>query len=132
MGGRIPNLGEVGLDFLTKEQHRCRIVFQVANVKRPLLAVSTLTRAGNHVSFGPHGGEIRNTRTGRKISFVRRDGIYVLEVLVAPPAVARGQPALAMSSASCSTGHASLGEPGWKVVQNGCKGPGFARPGATQ
>eukprot|EP00969_Alexandrium_andersonii_P103249 4556034-Alexandrium_andersonii.AAC.1 len=29
-GGRIPNLGEVHLGFFTKEQHRCRITFQVA------------------------------------------------------------------------------------------------------
>ena len=34
-GGRIPNLGEVEVAFLTKEQHRCRMAFQVANVKRP-------------------------------------------------------------------------------------------------
>ena len=33
-GGRIPNLGEVHLGLVTKEQHRCRITFQVANVKR--------------------------------------------------------------------------------------------------
>eukprot|EP00969_Alexandrium_andersonii_P279162 12338891-Alexandrium_andersonii.AAC.1 len=37
-GWRIPHLGEVRLGFLTKEQHRCRITFQVAEVKRPLLA----------------------------------------------------------------------------------------------
>eukprot|EP00969_Alexandrium_andersonii_P331945 14670426-Alexandrium_andersonii.AAC.1 len=37
-GGRIPNLGEAELGFVTKEKHRCRIKFQVAAVKRPLLA----------------------------------------------------------------------------------------------
>eukprot|EP00969_Alexandrium_andersonii_P129789 5737012-Alexandrium_andersonii.AAC.1 len=37
-GGRTPNLGEVHLGFLTKEQHRCRTTFQVAEVKRPLVA----------------------------------------------------------------------------------------------
>eukprot|EP00969_Alexandrium_andersonii_P360261 15454935-Alexandrium_andersonii.AAC.1 len=46
-GGRIPNLGEVEPGFGAKEQHRCRIQFDVAAVKRPLLAVSTLTKAGN-------------------------------------------------------------------------------------
>eukprot|EP00969_Alexandrium_andersonii_P315533 13940651-Alexandrium_andersonii.AAC.1 len=46
-GGRIPRLGEVELGFLTKEQHRCKTKFQVAAAKRPLLAVSTLTKAGN-------------------------------------------------------------------------------------
>eukprot|EP00969_Alexandrium_andersonii_P164007 7248582-Alexandrium_andersonii.AAC.1 len=37
-GGRIPNLGEVVVGFFAKEQHQCRIRFQVAAVKRPLLA----------------------------------------------------------------------------------------------
>eukprot|EP00969_Alexandrium_andersonii_P068183 3007266-Alexandrium_andersonii.AAC.1 len=45
--GGIPNLGEVHLGFLAEEQHRCRITFQAAEVKRPLLAVSTLAKAGN-------------------------------------------------------------------------------------
>ena len=34
-GGRIPNQGEMQLVFLTKERHRCHIVFQVADIKRP-------------------------------------------------------------------------------------------------
>ena len=83
-GARIPNRGEMKLSFLTKERHQCRIAFQVAEVKRPLLAVSTRTRAGNDVTFGPHGGKITNRTTRRTIEFVKRDGIYVLEILVAP------------------------------------------------
>eukprot|EP00969_Alexandrium_andersonii_P140410 6211633-Alexandrium_andersonii.AAC.1 len=46
-GGRVPNLGEVELGFISKEQLRCRVKFQVVAAKRPLLAVSTLTMAGN-------------------------------------------------------------------------------------
>eukprot|EP00969_Alexandrium_andersonii_P026046 1136931-Alexandrium_andersonii.AAC.1 len=57
-GGLIPNLGEARLGFLTKEQHRFRITFQVAEVKRPLLAVGTLTKAGNDVHFTSSGGAI--------------------------------------------------------------------------
>ena len=55
-GGHTPNLGELTLEFITKERHSCRSVFQVATVKRPRLAVSTPTRAGNQVSSGPHMG----------------------------------------------------------------------------
>ena len=77
-------MGEVDVAFLTKEQHRCRMAFQVANVKRPLLAVSTLTRTGNDVAFTAGGGTIINRKTGRKISFSRKGGVYVLEVMVAP------------------------------------------------
>eukprot|EP00969_Alexandrium_andersonii_P088223 3890602-Alexandrium_andersonii.AAC.1 len=46
-GGRVPDSGEVELGFATKEQRRCKIKFRVAAAKRPLLAVSTLTKAGN-------------------------------------------------------------------------------------
>ena len=83
-GGRIPNLGEAELGFVTREKHLCRIKFQVANVKRPLLAVSTLTKAGNEVHFDTNGGTITNKSTKRVIHFRRADGIYVLDVLMAP------------------------------------------------
>ena len=83
-GGRIPNQGEMPLDFVTKERHRGHIAFQVADVKRPLLAVSTLARSGNEVTFSETGGTILHKETGRKTTFVKKDGIYVLEILVAP------------------------------------------------
>ena len=92
-GGRIPNQGEVNLNFITREHHRCNIAFHVADVKRPLLAVSTLTRAGNDVTFDTIGGKIINRKTTRTVSFVKRDGIYVLEIMVDPPA--RGGPGFA-------------------------------------
>ena len=123
-GGRIPNLGEVHLGFLTKEQHRCRITFQVANVKRPLLAVGTLTKAGNDLHFTASGGQIVNRRTKRIINFTKVDGIYVLELLMGP-------------------GPAGAGADGWQVVQGkrtspasaarlapkASPGRGFTRPG---
>ena len=111
-GGRIPNLGEVGVAFLTKEQHRCRMAFQVANVKRPLLAVSTLTRTGNDVAFTAGGGTITNRKTGRNISFSRKGGVYVLEVMVAPPP---GRPGPANSLAALGKSElpaAGVGRPG--------------------
>ena len=83
-GGRIPNQGEMALDFVTKERYRGHIAFQVADVKRPLLAVSTLAKSGNEVTFSENGGTITHRRTGRKTTFVKKDGIYVLEILVAP------------------------------------------------
>ena len=103
-GGRIPNQGEMKVDFLTQERQRGRAAFQVVGVKRPLLAVSTLTRAGNGATFGTNGGKIVNRRTGTSMSFVKRDGIYILELMAAPP----------------STGPRSTGDRG---------GAGFARQG---
>ena len=85
-GGRIPNQGEMTFDFVTQERHRGHIAFQVADVKRPLLAVSTLVRAGNDITFGPSGGTIAHRKSGRNTPFVKRDGIYVLEIMVAPAA----------------------------------------------
>ena len=121
-GGRIPNLGEVELGFITREQHRCKIKFQVAAVKRPLLAVSTLTKAGNEVHFDSDGGRIVNKATKREIHFRKSNGIFVLDVLMAPP---KG----ASSSTQSGTSDVS-GE--WKQVQR--KGTamrsGFTRPGA--
>eukprot|EP00969_Alexandrium_andersonii_P122810 5428694-Alexandrium_andersonii.AAC.1 len=68
-GGRVPNWGEVEFGFITKEQRRCRIKFQVVAVKRLLLAVSTLAKAGNEVFFHADGGEIANKATKREIHF---------------------------------------------------------------
>ena len=121
-GGRIPNSGEVELGFITKEQHRCKIKFQVAAVKRPLLAVTALAKAGNEVHFSADGGEIVNKATKREIHFRKSNGIFVLDVLMAPP---KG----ASSSTQSGTSDVS-GE--WKQVQR--KGTvtrsGFTRPGA--
>ena len=89
----------MALDFVTNERQQGHIAFQVADVKRPLLAVSTLARSGNEVTFSESGGTIVHKRAGRKTTFVKRGGIYVLEILVAP---------------------ATAGGPG---------GPGFARQG---
>ena len=72
--------------FVTQERHRWQIAFQVADVKRPLLAVSAPARAGNDAIFGASGGTIVNRKSGRKTSFAKRDGIYALEILVAPAA----------------------------------------------
>ena len=72
------------VDFLTHTQQRGHIAFQVADAKRPLLAASTLARVGNGVTIGTGGGKIVNRRSGKCMSFVKRGGIYILEVLVAP------------------------------------------------
>ena len=56
--GRIPNQGEMVLGFLAQERHRCHIAFQVADAKRPLLAVSALARAGNEVTCNASGGRM--------------------------------------------------------------------------
>eukprot|EP00969_Alexandrium_andersonii_P165787 7326220-Alexandrium_andersonii.AAC.1 len=70
-GGRIRDLGEVHLGIHAQEQHRCRITFQVAEVERPLLAVSTLAKAGYDVYFASSGGKVVNRKSQRTINFFK-------------------------------------------------------------
>ena len=70
--------------------------FQLADVQRPLIAVSHITRAGNKVELLEDGGVITNRKTGKTIKIQREGGVYVLNMWVVPPkpkgAVASGFP----------------------------------------
>ena len=57
--------------------------FQVADVKKPLLAVSRVVEKGNEVRFGPgdEGNYIRNLKTGNKVLLrPNGKGSYILDV----------------------------------------------------
>ena len=57
------------------------IKFQVAGVKKPLLAVRRITEKGNQVVFGPRENYILNVETGTKLP-IRPNGrgSYLLDV----------------------------------------------------
>ena len=57
-------------------------LFQVAAVGRSLMSVSRLAAAGCKVT--PHGdkGDILHVSSGRRLSLVRRNGVYALELRV--------------------------------------------------
>ena len=136
-GGRIPNLGETELGFVTKEKHRCRIKFQVAAVKRPLLAVSTLTKAGNDVLFNSDGGTITNRSTKRVIHFRKSDGIYVLDVLMAPGRAGATPAKSAPADGGGEWKQVQSKRTAWRTQQplksvgsGSAPGSGFARQGA--
>ena len=62
-----------------------KMKFQVAEVKKPLLAVCRMAEKGNKVMFGPEEGDnfIFNIKSGRKIPLkCNGRGSYLLEVLV--------------------------------------------------
>jgi hypothetical protein len=84
-GTCIPNEGQQQVQFASDEGHQCGMTWQIADVERPLLAVSHLSAAGNKVVFGKAGGEIINIATGKKIAFQRRGGVYVLRMWVPGP-----------------------------------------------
>jgi hypothetical protein len=91
-GTTIPNEGEMAVHFMSDEGHKCGMKWQIANVERPLIAVSHLSSAGNEVSFNKTGGKIVNLNTGKTISFQRKGGVYVLRMWVpgsAEPSVAK-------------------------------------------
>ena len=62
--------------------------FEVCNVTRALGSVSQMCRAGHKVVFNPpddpNGSYILHVETGQKMWLVERDGIYFLDVRVAP------------------------------------------------
>lgn len=84
-GGRISNLGEKHVKGISEEGSRLGIKFQVANVDRPLIAVSRLTAAGHEVWFGKDGGTITNKANGRITHFRKRNNVYVMRMWVQRP-----------------------------------------------
>jgi len=89
----IPNLGEQNLEIVTGEGRDGCVTYQVAEVTRPLNAVSEICDAGGeegqYVIFSKHGGVIVNPETGSQTAFERQDGIYCLEFWVKPPGFTR-------------------------------------------
>ena len=56
--------------------------FQLADIERPLVAVSALAKAGNAVELNPDGGKITHQATGKVTSIERRGGTYILRMWV--------------------------------------------------
>ena len=83
-GSTMPNLGEQKVAFVTSEGHSCNLTFQVADVHKPLIAATQLTAAGNEVRLYKNGGRVINPKTGKEISFGRKNGVYVLNIWVKP------------------------------------------------
>ena len=81
-GTRIPNLGELGVSFKTREGHDCNLPFEIAEVERPLIAASHLAAAGNIVTFEEGKGTIQNTKNGKTIKPDRVGGVYLLTMRV--------------------------------------------------
>ena len=56
------------------------MLFQIADVSKPLVSVSAICERGNRVVFGRGGGFILNLESGEQTPFFRQNGIYVLEM----------------------------------------------------
>ena len=81
-GSRIPNLGQKDVEFVSDEGHKCGLTWQIADVERPLIAVSHLSEAGNEVVLKKHGGEVINEKSGKRIKLQRKGGVYIMRMWV--------------------------------------------------
>ena len=75
-------MGQLRVDFRSKEGHKCGMPFQVAAVERPLVAVSQLAAAGNTVTLHRDHGVIKHGASGREIRLQRIGGIYIFKIWV--------------------------------------------------
>ena len=75
---KLPNLGEQLLHAVTENGEQTSVLFQIADVSRPLVSVSAICEMGNRVIFGKSGGVVQSLTTGRETPFMRKNGIYVL------------------------------------------------------
>ena len=81
-GHFVRNQGEQLVKGYSEDGEDAAVLFQVANVTRPLIAVSELSDQGCNVVFGKYGGLIYNKMIGARKRFVRRGGIYEFSLWV--------------------------------------------------
>ena len=85
---RIPNEGEVDLNFETKDGEKISWVFQVAEVNKVLASVSHLVDAGHRVVFdqdeetGKDVSFILNKKTGSVIKMRRERNVWVIDAFI--------------------------------------------------
>ena len=75
-GGRIPNMGERKVDFMTEEGTWASIIFQVAGINKPLLSVSKLINDNWRVVFDEEESFMIH-KIPRSISRSREKGVFL-------------------------------------------------------
>ncbi len=82
-GGRIADLGVQKVDVTTSTGDKRVMTFRVANVTKPLCAVSQVCAKGNRVIFDSAGSYIEHKATGKRTPLREQNGVYVLDVWLA-------------------------------------------------
>ena len=108
-GSKVYNEGQRKLDVCTLDgQQRRSMTFQVARVKKAVESVSRMVKNGNKLVFDQDSSAkdtsyIQNKRTNEKIWLRQKKGVYVLDVMVAPPQLSndRSTDPLFYVSSSC-------------------------------
>ena len=68
-------------DVVTEKRKKMKIKFQVADVKKPLMAVRRIVENGNRVVFSDKGNYIINEKTGDKLKLRENGrGSYLMDV----------------------------------------------------
>ena len=82
-GETIPNLGERHCFLMTEDSHIMKeIVFQCADIHKPLLSVSRCADLGYQCILEKLGGKLKDTVTGEEIPIHRRGNLYVMRAWV--------------------------------------------------
>ena len=77
-GQLIPNLGERRLEMLTPGSKSMKsITFQVADVHKPLLSISSVSDMGYECILNTNGGWLVNRTANECIPLVRKGNLYV-------------------------------------------------------
>ena len=90
-GESIPNLGERRCLLMTLGSTTAKkIVFQVADVHKPLLSISRCADMGFFTVFNKTGGYLEDQVTGERVPLERKENLYVMKAWVkrdpeAPP-----------------------------------------------
>ena len=75
---KLKNLGEQRILACTEEGEATEVLFQIADISKPLVSVSAICERGNRVLFGRAGGVVINIKSGKQIPFYKENGVYVL------------------------------------------------------
>ena len=65
-GHRVPNIGQQAVHFETDEGQAAGMMFQTAEIERPLISASQLAASGHRVVFSERWGEIVHERIGKR------------------------------------------------------------------
>ena len=85
-GDPIPARGDRSVTGLTEEGQSRRMVWEVCPVRRPLLSVAKITKAGNQVYWGEDKAFVKNNKTGQITNLRRERNVWMFDLWVKRPA----------------------------------------------
>ena len=79
---RLPYMGQQRMPIMTNVGMESKVLYQVAEVSKPLTAVSAACDSGNVDVYSSTGGAIHKLSTGARTHFGRKGGIYELDLRI--------------------------------------------------